>query len=177
MLGHRFRKRLRSSPKAAHVSLDPVLEAAMNDLTSLVYDSHLSSFLRPRQLTTHFHLDGPQGTGRAACVAMFKNLQHLGTEWDTATLCEWAARRGWVTKDIDLLREFGNGIQSGKRFHTVPRPWPWSITESWSRGVPMNDRARPNRRLKIMSCCRKGAPPPPSRAERMARSSARFTRR
>ena len=45
--------------------LDSVLEAAMNDLKSLVYDSHVSTFLRPRQRTTHFHLDGSQGTGRA----------------------------------------------------------------------------------------------------------------
>ena len=160
----------------ANSGLDPVLEAAMNDLTSWVYDSHVSSFLRPRQLTTHFHLDGPQGTGRAACVAMFKHLKHFGVDWDTVALCDWATRRGWVAKDIALLREFGDGIQSGTRFHTVPQPWARPMVESWLRGVPMIATARPNRTLKIMSCCRKDAEPPPSRAEKVARSSARFTR-
>ena len=160
----------------ANSSLDPVLEAAMNDLTSLVYDSHVASFLRPRQLTTHFHLDGPEGTGRAACVAMFKNLKHVGIEWDTAALCDWTTRRGWVAKDIARLREFGNGIQSGTRFHTVPQPWARSMMESWLRGVPMNATARRNRPLKIMSCCRRDSDPPPSRAEKIARYSTRFTR-
>lgn len=166
----------RTNPGETNSNLDPVLKAAMNDLTSLVYDSHVTSFLRPRQLTTHFHLDGPQGTGRAACVAMFKHLKHVGADWDTAVLCDWATRRGWVERDIALLREFGDGIQSGMRFHTVPQPWARSMMESWLRGVPMNATAQPNLPLKIMSCCRKDAELPPSRAEKMARYSARFTR-
>jgi hypothetical protein len=157
-------------------SLDPILEAAMNDLTSLVYDSHVASFLRPRQLTTHFHLDDPQGTGRAACVAMFKHLKHIRADWNTANLCYWATRRGWVEKDITMLREFGDGIQTGTRFHTVPQPWARSMMESWRRGVPMNAATQLNRPLKIMSCCRRDAEPAPSRAEKMARYSVRFTR-
>jgi len=98
--------------------LDPVLEAAMSDLTSLVYDSHVTGFLRPRQLITHFHLDGPTGTGRAASVAMFKHLKHFDVGWDTPALCDWATRRGWAAKDVRLLGEFGDGIQAGARFHT-----------------------------------------------------------
>ncbi len=148
----------------------------MNDLTSLIYDSHVSGYMRPRQLTTHFHLDDSRGTGRAACVAMFQHLKHHGVEWNTAELCDWAKRRGWVEKDIALLHEFGNGIKSGMRFHTVPRPWSPSLMESWLRGESINASPRPNRPLKIMSCCRKDAEPVPSRAEEMARHIARFTR-
>jgi hypothetical protein len=166
----------RKSQEDGNSNLDPVLEAAMNDLTSWVYDSHVTGFLRPHQLTTHFHLDGPRGSGRAACVAMFKHLKHFGVEWDTSTLCDWATRRGWVTKDIALFREFGDGVQSGTRFHTDPQPWAQPMMESWLRGVPMIATARPNRPLKIMSCCRKHAALPPSRAEKMARSSGRFLR-
>jgi hypothetical protein len=158
----------------SHVGLDPVLEAAMNDLTTLVYDSHVTSFQRPRQLT-HRHLDGPEGTGRAACVAMFKNLKYFGVEWDTAALCEWATRRGWVTKDIALLREFGNGIQSGSRFHTAPEPWARSTVQSWLHGVSTYANSRRSRPLKIKSCCRRDPETPPSRAEKMTRSSGRFT--
>jgi len=150
----------------------PVLLAAMSDLTSLVYDSHISSYLRPRQLTTHFHLDGPATTGRAACVSMFKSLKHFGIEWETAVLCDWATQRGWVEKDVNLLREFGNGIQSGARFHTGPDPFARSSVQSWLQG---ESTRRAPRRLKIMSCCRKAAAPP-SRAETKARSSALFRR-
>jgi hypothetical protein len=166
-----------TSQGEASAGLDPVLEAAMTDLTTLVYDSHVSSFLRPRQLTTHRHLDGPEGTGRAACVAMFKNLKHFGVEWESAALCEWATRRGWVAKDIVLLREFGNGIQSGARFHTGPAPWARSEVQSWLHGVSAHGTPRPTRSLKIKSCCRNDAEPPPSRADKVARSSARFTKR
>jgi hypothetical protein len=148
----------------------------MNDLTSLVYDSHVSRFLRPRQITTHFHLDSPQGTGRAACVAMFKHLKHRGVPWDTAVLCDWATRRGWVEKDVALLREFGDGIQSGSKFHTAPSPWAFSMMDLWLRGVLMNAAAQPSRPLKIMSCCRKAAVPMLRRTKSSARYSSRFTR-
>jgi hypothetical protein len=40
----------------------------------------------------------------------------------------------------------------------------------------MREAAQRNRRLKIMSCCRNDAEPSPSRAEKKAQSSARFTR-
>lgn len=125
----------RAIPGEFNSSLDPVLEAAMNDLTSLVYDSHVTSFMRPRQLTTHFHLDGPQGTRRTTCVAMFKHLKHFGAKWNTDVLSDWATRRGWVAKDITLLCDFGNGIQSGKRFHTAPQPW---TPRWWNLGFVVN---------------------------------------
>jgi hypothetical protein len=163
----------RNSQRETTSGLDPVLTAAMNDLTSLVYDSHLTRFLRPRQLTTHFHLDGPETTGRAGCVAMFKSLKHFGVEWDTAALCDWATQRGWVVKDVDLLREFGSGVQSGARFHTGPAPWARSTMQAWLRGEATR---QPRRTLKIMSCCGKKAELAPSRAEKLARNSARFTR-
>lgn len=166
----------RSVQKEPNAGLNPALEVAMNDLTSLVYDSHVSSFLRPRQLTTHFHLDSSQGTGRAACVAMFKHLKHSGVEWNTTELCDWANRRGWVDKDIALLHEIGNGIQSGMRFHTVPLPWSPNLMDSWLRGESFSATPRPKRQLKIMSCCRMDAEPSPSRAEKMARHTVRFTR-
>jgi hypothetical protein len=159
-----------SSQGEMPTSLNPVLEAAMSDLTSMVYDSHVSSYLRPRQLTTHFHLDGPATAGRAGCVAMFKTFKHAGVEWDTAALCAWATKRGWVPKDVALLREFGNGIQSGTRFHTGPVPFARSTFESWLQG----ETTRSHRTVQIMSCCHKDVEPPPSRAERIARSSGRF---
>jgi hypothetical protein len=162
--------------EGAKATFGPALETAMTDLTSLVYDSHVTAFLRPRQLTTHFHLDGPTGTGRAACIAMFKHLKHAGVSWDTVAICDWATRRGWATKDVILLSEFANGIQTGTRYHTDPQPWARSMTEAWLRGEPVLPRARANSPLKIKSCCVTDANPPPSRAEKIARSTSRFTR-
>jgi hypothetical protein len=155
---------------------DPVLRAAMSDLTSLVYDSHVSSFLRPRQLTTHFHLDGPSATGRAACVAMFKHLKHAGVTWDAEQLCEWVRRRGWAEKDIRLLHDFCDGIQTGARFHTGPQPWSRSMMDVWLDGDTMRSGALVPSKLKIKWCCTSDAGAQPSRSERMSRSTARFTR-
>jgi hypothetical protein len=183
MTGHPYRFSRRyiqvMSPEdggATNTALDPVLEAAMTDLTSLIYDSHVTGFLRPRQLTTHFHLDGPAGTGRAACVAMFKHLKHNGVAWDTAALCDWSTRRGWAAKDTTLLFEFGTGIQRGARFHTDPQPWSGPQTEPWLRGEPMHATTQATSPLTIKSCCATQAEPPPSRAEKKARSTSRFTR-
>lgn len=148
----------------------------MGDLTCWVYDSHVSSFLRPRQLTTHFHLDGPEGAGRTACIAMFKHLMHFGIAWDADSLCGWATRRGWIDRDVDLLREFAVGVQDGLRYHTVPQPWARPIVESWLQGEPMIAPKRLNRPLKYKTCCRKNAAPQPDRQERIARSSQQFRR-
>jgi len=166
----------RRSQGEANPILDPVLEAAMNDLTSLVYDSHVTSFLRPRQLTTHFHLDvhrAPAARPASRCSNISNTLAWTGT---LAPSLFWATRRGWVAKDISLLREFGTGSSLELVSHgpsTLGAP----TVESWLRGVPMKATAQPNRRLKKMSCCQKVAERPPSRAEKMARSSARFTRK
>jgi hypothetical protein len=132
------------------------VEAALSDLTTWVYDSHVTRFLRPRQLTTHHHLDGRDGAGRAASVSMFKHLKHFGVTWDVHEVCDWATRRGWVSTDIALLRTFAQGVQSGTRFHTGPQPWPDSFVESWLRGVPMIATKRSNNSLKIKSAVSRG---------------------
>jgi len=138
----------------------------MCDLTTWVYDSHVTRYLRPRQLTTHFHLGAPDGSGRSACVALFKHLKHFGVDWDTSTVCEWATRRGWIAKDVDLLREYSDGVKAGARYHTVPQPWAGGLVDSWLRGEPAITTKRLNRSLKIKSCCR-------GRAKRQTRSNGR----
>ena len=153
-----------------------VLDAALSDLTTWVYDSHVSRFLRPRQLTTHHHLDDPDGAGRAASVSMFKHLKHFGVTWDVQEVCDWATRRGWVSTDITLLRTFSLGVQSGTRFHTGPQPWPNSFVESWLRGVQMMATKRSNNSLKIKSCCRRAVGERLGRADKKTQRSAIYTR-
>jgi hypothetical protein len=85
-------------------------------------------------------------------------------------------RRGWVAKDVVLLREFAVGVHAGTRYHTVPQPWVRSIVQDWLRGAPVTSASRLNRPVKLKSCCRKIGKEPLSRMDRMVRSSGRFTR-
>jgi len=105
---------------------------------------------------------------------MFKHLKHVGLDWDTGALVVWATRRGWVAKDISLLREFGTGSSLELGFTRTLNLGRSPRLNRGFAGVPMKATAQPNRRLKKMSCCQKVAERPPSRAEKMARSSARF---
>jgi hypothetical protein len=147
----------------------PEVLAAMTDLTKWVYDSHVSSFLRPRQLTTHFHLDDPNGSGRAATVGLFKHLKRFQVLWEPELVVRWAEHQGWLESDVALLNEFASGVKAGIRFHTGPQPWPGPIVESWVMGLPMTAAVSNRIRFRRKRCCRGDFKPPallryPSRA-------------
>ena len=131
-----------------------VVAAAMSDLTSWVYDARITSFMRWRVLT-HFHLDETHGSGRAACVGMFKDMKHFAVAWDTDQVCQWATRRGWVSRDVDALREFSDGVSNAVRLHTAPQPFPRDVVESWLTGRPLRASWRRDAPLRIKSCCRR----------------------
>jgi hypothetical protein len=134
--------------------LSPEVRAALTDLTKWVYDSYVSSFLHPRRLTTHCHLDDPNGSGRSATVGMFKHLKHFRVPWNPDLVVRWAEYQGWLTSDLALLNEFAVGVKAGTRFHTGPDVWPRPTVESWLRGNAMTAGITklPNFRLK--KCCR-----------------------
>lgn len=140
--------------RPAGVADADVVVAAMSDLTSWVYDARLTSFMRWRVLT-HFHLDELHGSGRAACVGMLKDLRHFAVTWDTDDVCQWAIRRGWVSRDVEALREFSDGGRNGVRFHTAPQPFPRAFVESWLTGGPLRASWRRDAPLRIKSCCRR----------------------
>ena len=134
--------------------LSPEVLAAMTDLTKWVYDSHFSSFLRPRQFATHFHLDDPKGGGRAATVGMFKHLKHFRVAWEPDLVVRWAEHRGWLASDVALLNEFASGVKTGTRFHTSPDPWPRPVVESWVMGLPITDAVSNRISFRRKRCCR-----------------------
>ena len=134
--------------------LSPEVIAALTDLTKWVYDSHVSSFLRPRQLTTHFHLNDPNGSGRSATVGMFKHLKHFQVEWDPDLVVRWAERQGWLASDLALLNEFAIGVNAGTRYHTGPAPWPGPMVESWLSGLPMTAPIASRTKFPLKRCCR-----------------------
>jgi hypothetical protein len=133
--------------------LSPEVLAALTDLTKWVYDSHVSSFLRPRQLTTHFHLDDPKGSGRSATVGMFKHLKHFRVPWDPDLVVRWAEHHGWLASDLALLNEFATGVMAGTRFHTGPDPW-GPIVDSWLKGLPMKAPIANRTKFRLKRCCR-----------------------
>ena len=130
-----------------------VVEAAMTDLTSWVYQTRLTSHLRWRVLT-HSHLDDPRGGGRAGTVQVFLHLKHFRVTWDTDQVCDWARRRGWAQKDLTHLREFSDGVRGSIRFHTGPRPFHHVFVESWLLGRPLGDTRKNRAPIRIKSCCR-----------------------
>jgi hypothetical protein len=145
--------------------LSPEVLAAMTDLTKLVYDSHVSSFLRPRQLATHCHLDDPNGSGRAATVAMFKHLKYFQVPWEPDLVVRWAEHQGWLASDVALLNEFASGVKAGARFHTVPQPWPGPVVDSWVLGLPMTTAVSNRIRFRRKRCCRGDFKPPARRRD------------
>lgn len=134
--------------------LQPVVMAAMTDLTRWVYDSHVSRFLRPRQLTTHFHLNDPEGSGRAAAVGIFRNLKHFQVEWDARLVVDWANDHGWLAADVSSLNEFALGVKEGARFHTGPIPWSRSMVDSWLQGIPTASPVPVGFAFRRRKCCR-----------------------
>jgi hypothetical protein len=143
--------------------LSPEVLAALTDLTKWVYDSHVSSFLRPRQLTTHFHLDDPNGGGRAATVGMFKHLKYFQVTWDSELVVRWAAHQGWLASDVELLKVFALGVQAGTRFHSGPQPWQRPVVESWLSGIPMTAEVSNRTKYRLKRCCRGDFKPPARR--------------
>ena len=133
--------------------LSPEVIAALTDLTKWVYDSHVSSFLRPRQLTTHSHLNDPNGSGRSATVAMFKNLKHFRVQWDPDLVVRWAERQGWLVSDLALLNEFAIGVRDGTRYHTGPDPMR-PLVDSWLEGLPMTAPIENRTKFRLKRCCR-----------------------
>jgi hypothetical protein len=126
----------------------------MTDLTRWVYDSHVTRYLHPRQLTTHFHLNDPNGSGRAASVGTFKNLKHFHVDWDVDRVVDWATHHGWLDADTALLYEFAQGVQSGTRFHTGPVPISRPAVESWLSGLPTSSMVPVGFTFRRMKCCR-----------------------
>jgi hypothetical protein len=111
--------------------LNPVVQAAMRNLTSSVYPS-----LRQRiHFFTHTNqkwersLKNP--SSRAEAIHTFKHLKHHGYDFPPDQLRDWAMTHGWETQDADELCDYAEGVLAGKRYHTDPDPVGMHAIHQW----------------------------------------------
>ena len=92
--------------------LDPVVEAALADLTNFVFRDD------PRNgevLNEH--------NSRAAAVHLFKHLKHHGHRWGSEPVRVWAWNHGRSAPDAEMLAGYARGVEEGVRYHTTPDPF------------------------------------------------------
>ena len=92
--------------------LDPVLQAALQDLTRQVFEK------QPREGEA---LGDP--TSRAGAVHLFKHLKYHEYHWNVESVKEWAESHHWPARDARTLGDYAKGVQDGRRYHTQPDPW------------------------------------------------------
>jgi len=94
------------------VRLDPVVEAALVQLTDFV-----------------FRDDPPDGealdenNSRAGAVHLFKHLKYHGNDWDPESVRVWALHHNWPDADAQALFTYAQGVLDGVRYHTTPDPF------------------------------------------------------
>ena len=133
--------------------LDPVVEEAMKQLTSLVY---FRRRLLPRQAPAIlrrilspllvrrgiFQVPRPaptpkrerslrDRTSRAGAIHAFKHLKHHGYRFDPADVRAWATANGWTPEDAQQLGEYATGVLGGERYHTEPDPFGQHAIHHW----------------------------------------------
>jgi hypothetical protein len=100
--------------------LDPVLQAALQDLTRQVFEN------QPREGEA---LGDP--TSRAGAVHLFKHLKYHGYQWNVESVKEWAEAHHWPARDARTLADYAKGVQDGTRYHTQPDPWGRHAIHYW----------------------------------------------
>jgi len=112
-----YLKREKREANIAIPELDPVIECAMEDLSSFVYPTGLRiSRVRRR----HKGLQAPGA--RAAAIHTFMHLKHGGYHIVPDEIELWARTNGWKPTDADGLRRYAAGVGKGNRYHTAPDP-------------------------------------------------------
>ena len=92
--------------------LDPVVEAALADLTDFVFRND------PREgeaLNEH--------NSQAGAVHLFKHLKYRGHRWGSEAVRVWALNHGWSAPDAEVLADYARGVEQGVRYHTTPDPF------------------------------------------------------
>lgn len=106
---------------------DPVVLAAMHDVTTWVFRPHQRQLGRWRK--------PPQGmadaSSRAAVIHAFMHLIHHGRTFDPAELRAWAIANGWPSDDADIMRDYAQGVLAGLRYHSAPPPFGPPAFDRW----------------------------------------------
>jgi len=96
---------------------DPVVEAAMTDLTVRV---NLSTGLK--------HPDD-----RSAAIQAFKILKRNRHEFNEVEIRAWAMSNGWAADDARELGEYAAGVLAGKAYRTGNQQWTSRIIITWRK--------------------------------------------
>lgn len=128
-----------SEEKARYPDLDPVVQAAMADLTLWVYPP-----LRQRvRYFTHNNrrwersLKNP--SNRAATVHLCKHLKHHKYDFQPDKLRDWAIAHGWKMEDAQKLHGYAEGVLAGARYHTHPDPFGTHAIHRWREDAAGSD--------------------------------------
>jgi hypothetical protein len=110
--------------------LDPVVAAAMNQLTDWTYHRYHAVHRRLRNVPLRFKgLRDP--SSRSGAIHMLKNLEYHGYPVHPDDLRKWAIEHGWKASDARDLSAYAEGIRTGQRYHTVPDPFGHLAIDQW----------------------------------------------
>ena len=110
--------------------LDPVVAAAMVQLTGWTYHRHRRIHQRYRNVVLRSRgLRDP--SSRSAAIHVFTNLRYHGYAVDPSALHDWAAAHGWRPSDARALADYADGVRSGRRYHTVSDPFGHRAIDLW----------------------------------------------
>jgi hypothetical protein len=107
--------------------VDPVVEQALENLTSFVYRHRRIYSLRLEKRSRSM----ADPSARAAAVHTFKHLKHHGYTYDPKSVATWASAHGWRVGDVDELRGYATGVLAGQRYHTHPDPFGRAAIDRW----------------------------------------------
>ena len=92
--------------------LDPVVEAALDDLTDFVFRYAPQA---GEALDEH--------NSRAGAVHLFQHLKYHGHRLDPDSVELWALEHNWPESDAHALADYACRVQEGVRYHTTPDPF------------------------------------------------------
>jgi hypothetical protein len=107
--------------------LDPVVVAALENLTSFVFRRRRIYSLRLEKRSKSLADPG----ARAGAVHTFKHLKYHGYSFDPGAVAHWAKAHGWTADDADELSNYAAGVLAGTRYHTRPDPFGMGAIDRW----------------------------------------------
>ena len=105
-------------PPTAEVTLDPIIDAALHELTAWVFRSRRIYNLRLEKREKSL-IDS---RARDAAIHVFKHLKHHGYALEPREIRAWATRHRWPSGEAQLLSDYAVGVEAGVLITRVPIP-------------------------------------------------------
>lgn len=109
-------------PSAPRSNLDPLLEVALESLSSRVNLS--TGLVHP--------------SDKSAPIQMFRILAEARVSWDPAEVEAWTLGNRWTARGADQLRDVARGVRDGRRYRVGRSEWAPDILSKWkARSEPL----------------------------------------